>query len=99
MVNRALTAEGLAHWNSELPGKRLQLLPRFGVMYTAARDDQRTPGVLQQLHRLSDALRIRQAALDPPEAFIEEVDWIVISVRLDILRQGQNHRAGIGRVG
>ena len=98
-AQRALAGVGLAHRNAERGRHGRERVPCLRVVDPAAGDDQGPAGAPQQRRRLGDAVRGRRAPLDAPRALGEEVARIVIGVRLNVLRQGEGHGAGVGRIG
>ncbi len=76
-----------------------ELLRRVGVQHAATGDDDRTLRRTDRRHRTSQGTVLRQRATDVPLARLQERHRDVEGLGLHVLRQGDRHGAGLGRVG
>ena len=72
---------------------------RVGIPDTAAADDERILGLLQDLRGALELGGCGRAPVHMPDALSEEGNRIIIGFAFHILRHGQAHRAGIGGIG
>ena len=84
-------ARGLAEGGEGVDGAR--------VVHAAAGHDQRLPRAADQLGSLRDGRPLRQRPGHVPHPACEQVERPVVGLRLDVLRQADRHRSGLGRVG
>ena len=93
---RALAGLGLGDRNTVSGDKAQQGLVGLAVVHAAAGDDERRPAGADPLGRLGEESPIRAHARNRPHAGLEEAGGIVVGFRLDVLRQAQRDRAGVG---
>ena len=62
----------------------------------AAGDHQRPLGAADELGGARDQLRLGRRARHPPDPLLEQPARVVVRLRLDVLRQAQRDRAGLG---
>ena len=72
---------------------------RVGIPDTAAADDERILGLLQDLRSALELGGRGHAPVHMPDALSEEGNRIIIRFAFHILRHRQAHRAGIGGIG
>ncbi len=53
----------------------------------------------QHSHSFLDSLRIGKSAFNAPNPLFKEIGRVIVGMRLNVLRQGQRHSAGLDRIG
>src|SRR5271156_3672923 len=93
------SGKGLTHRYPGLLGKLPQFLPGLRVVDAPAGNDHRTTSRSNQISGLTDTLAQSWPPLDTPNNWLEELRREVPGICLNILGQGNDGGAGLGRVG
>ncbi len=80
-------------------GEAFQRLAGAGIVHAAAGDDHRGLGLADRVDRLRKLEGVRRRAALMPGLLLKEAFRIVVGFRLDVLAEGERHRAAVGRIG
>ena len=80
-------------------GEASQRVGRAAVDDATAGDDERPPGRVDELDRASERRGVRRAAVYMPDTLRKELVGHFEDLGLDVLRQRERHRTGLGLVG
>ncbi|MNC22720.1 hypothetical protein D3C75_707270 [compost metagenome] len=84
--------------DSEPLCKSAQIRSGIRIPDSASTDQQRPRFTGNKIRRCSNLIRVRAAGDDPVNALAEEIQGIVPGLRLDILRQRDGNRPGVGLI-
>ena len=90
---------GHAHRDVGLLDEGAQRGLRLRVVDAPARDDERAARPADHLRGRGQAVAVGPQAGDPVDALLEEMPRVVEGLGLDVLGQGEGHRARGGRIG